>query len=205
MKIVCLCAVFDDCLPWQQGDKVTFIGSTFATSGAGALHATKNYCQTLGSCNPVEGCTIECLKNEGSLLQAWARLIRDEDPDIIVGYNIFGFDYSFMYSRARANGCEEQFLKLSRRRGTYACHTTSEKTLGLKDSVLVIASGGTNSPILNGGRVQIVSITVRRDYQLNQYNWIMWLVTSSATVSLQVGWSLDEVRSSRQATWSGWR
>lgn len=171
-KIVSLCAVFDDCLPRQQGDKVTFIGSTFATYGAGEMHATKNYCQTLGSCNPVEGCTIECLKDEGSLLQAWARLIRDEDPDIIVGYNIFGFDYSFMYSRARANGCEEQFLKLSRRRG-HVClsYDFRKKTLGLKDSVLVIASGEHQLayPEIEG-RVQIDLYNyLRRDYQLSQY------------------------------------
>ena len=170
-KIASLAAVFDDCLPRQQGDKVTFIGSTFATYGAGET-GTTNHCQTLGSCNSVDGCRIECLKDEASLLKAWARLIRDEDPDIIVGYNIFGFDYTFMYSRAKANDCEEQFLKLSRRRD-HVClsYDFRKKTHGLKESTLVIASGEHQLayPEIEG-RIQIDLYNyLRRDYQLSQY------------------------------------
>ena len=43
-----------------------------------------------------------------------AILIVKEDPDIIIGYNIFGFDYNFMYLSASENSCVEEFLKLSR-------------------------------------------------------------------------------------------
>ena len=31
-------------------------------------------------------------------------MIQREDPDIIIGYNIFGFDYGFMYERAKELG-----------------------------------------------------------------------------------------------------
>ena len=55
-----------------------------------------------------------------------------EDPDIIIGYNIFGFDYSFMYERAKELGCLEQFMKLSRNKN-HVCE--------LKESTLQIASG----------------------------------------------------------------
>jgi DNA polymerase elongation subunit (family B) len=51
------------------------------------------------------------------VLIAWTRLIQRENPDIIVGYNIFGFDYEFMFRRAEVNECAEEFLKLSRNLG----------------------------------------------------------------------------------------
>ena len=36
------------------------------------------------------------------------------DPDIITGYNIFGFDFAFMWDRAEALGITEEFSKLGR-------------------------------------------------------------------------------------------
>ena len=44
---------------------------------------------------------IECYDTEREVLLAWTDLIQQEDPDIIIGYNIFGFDYPFMFDRAR--------------------------------------------------------------------------------------------------------
>ena len=37
-------------------------------------------------------------------------MMNREQPDIIIGYNIFGFDYNFMYIRSQENNCEEEFL-----------------------------------------------------------------------------------------------
>jgi DNA polymerase elongation subunit (family B) len=36
------------------------------------------------------------------------------DPDIIIGYNIFGFDYKFMYDRATENDCLYNFMDMGR-------------------------------------------------------------------------------------------
>ena len=36
---------------------------------------------------------------ESKILIEWAKLINNYDPDIIIGYNIFGFDEVFMYDR----------------------------------------------------------------------------------------------------------
>ena len=64
----------------------------------------------------IEGAEIECYKKEKHVLLAWQKLIQREDPDIIIGYNIFGFDYSFLFDRAleHGDGCVEKFLKLTR-------------------------------------------------------------------------------------------
>jgi len=56
---------------------------------------------------------VESYKTEREVLIAWARLIRSLDPEILVGYNIFGFDYDFMYKRAVETKCENEFMNTS--------------------------------------------------------------------------------------------
>ena len=60
---------------------------------------------------------VETYETEAEVLLAWQRLIVRENPDIIVGYNIFGFDYKFMYDRAEQLGIAEEFSQLSRFKG----------------------------------------------------------------------------------------
>ena len=97
--------------PKVLGDKVTFIGSTFRRSGSSTQHL--NHCIVLGTCDIPEGdnMVIESYKTEREVLLAWTELMKREDPDIIVGYNIFGFDYEFMFRRAVECDCAEQFYQ----------------------------------------------------------------------------------------------
>lgn len=98
-----------------QGDRVTFIGSTFLTYGSNEPYL--NHCIALDTCDNIPNSTIESYLTEKEVLLAWTDLIQRENPDIIVGYNIFGFDYEFMFRRAEVHGCVEDFLKLSRNKG----------------------------------------------------------------------------------------
>ena len=101
--------------PRLEGDKVTFVGSTFLRYGEKEPYL--NHCLVLNSCdnlNNVPNSEIETCQTERQLLNKWADLIQKEDPDIIIGYNIFGFDYEFMFRRAMELDCKDQFLKLSR-------------------------------------------------------------------------------------------
>ena len=101
--------------PRLEGDKVTFIGSTFLRYGEPEPYL--NHCIVLGSCDPVDGAEIVSTDSELDLLLQWSQLIQRENPDIIIGYNIFGFDYEFLFRRAEENNCEREFLKLSRKDG----------------------------------------------------------------------------------------
>jgi len=101
--------------PRLEGDKVTFIGSTFLRYGESEPYL--NHCLVLGTCDPVDGAEIQSVSTETDLLIEWKNLIQRENPDIIIGYNIFGFDYEFMFRRAEENQCEREFLKLSRKEG----------------------------------------------------------------------------------------
>lgn len=47
---------------------------------------------------------VECFASESALLNAWRDLIAVRaDPDIVVGYNTFGFDYPYLAARGKAS------------------------------------------------------------------------------------------------------
>ncbi|CAF4415977.1 unnamed protein product, partial [Rotaria magnacalcarata] len=69
----------------RQGDKEEFIKTVF----------------TLGTCANIAGVeVIEC-KTEYALLEKWSDFVREVDPDIITGYNIQNFDFSYLLARAK--------------------------------------------------------------------------------------------------------
>ena len=126
--------------PKLQGDNVTFIGSTFLRYGEEKPYL--NHCITLNTCTKVNGAVIESYKTEKEVLLAWTKIIQKEDPDIIIGYNIFGFDYKFMFERAQELECERSFLLLSRNNNE-VCINKNWRTgkEGLEENTIVLASG----------------------------------------------------------------
>lgn len=159
--------------PHLEGDKVTFIGSTFLKYGDEKPYL--NNCVVLNTCSKVdeiENSEIVSYDTERELLLAWKNLILKEDPDIIIGYNIFGFDYQFIHIRARENDCEEEFLKLSRNVNEI-CGTKNEETgkIAIEESKIVIASGEHDLKFIKmNGRLQVDMYNYfRRDYNLTSY------------------------------------
>jgi len=160
--------------PPVEGDKVTFIGSTFMTYGEKRPYL--NHCIVLDTCNPlkdeVANSEIETYKTERDVLLAWTRLIQYENPDIIIGYNICGFDYEFMFRRSLENSCENDFLRLSRNKGEF-CGTRDYTTgkVCIKESSIVIASGQHDLHYIDmTGRLQIDLYNYfRRDFNLTSY------------------------------------
>ena len=59
---------------------------------------------TLKKSDPIEGAIVESYKREKNVLIAWSNFIRKHDPDIIIGYNIWGYDIAYICSRMRALG-----------------------------------------------------------------------------------------------------
>ena len=159
--------------PSLEGDKVTFIGSTFLKYGEEKPYL--NNCLALNTCSNVdeiENSEIVSYQTERELLMAWKDLILKEDPDIIIGYNIFGFDYQFIHIRARENNCEEEFLKLSRNVNEI-CGKKNEDTgqIDIEESKIVIASGEHDLKFIKmTGRLQVDMYNYfRRDYNLTSY------------------------------------
>jgi DNA polymerase elongation subunit (family B) len=106
------------------------------------------------------------------MLVAWADLINRENPDIIIGYNIFGFDYEFMFKRAEENGCLNRFLRLSRNSNEICCPQDWKTGIRKLDgNMIVLASGQYNLKFIKmNGRLQIDLYNYfRRDYNLTSY------------------------------------
>ena len=155
--------------PPLEGDKVTFIGSTFLKYGENEPYL--NHCLVLGTCDPVSGVMIESVETEKDLLLKWADLIQNENPDIIIGYNIFGFDYEFMFRRAEENKCANEFLMLSRNKGDMCGKYNKARELTIENAKVVLASGEYDLRYFKtAGRLQIDMYTYfRRDFNLSSY------------------------------------
>jgi len=156
--------------PKLEGDKVTFIGSTFMNYGE--TDPYMNHCITLKKSTPVEGCILEHYWTEREVLLAWQKLVQRENPDIIIGYNIFGFDYEFMFRRAEENDCIEEFLKLSRNQDE-VCATRDKDTgrYKMEESSIQIASGQHDLKFIKiNGRLQVDLYNFfRREENLTSY------------------------------------
>lgn len=159
--------------PKLKGDEVTFIGTTFLRYGDKEPYM--NHCIARDTCAElpqVKNSVIESYRTEKEVMLAWTELIQREDPDIVIGYNIFGFDYQFMYVRAKELDCVQGFLRLSRNNGE-VCLKKDWRTgkEGLEENTLFIASGQHDLKFVNmTGRLQVDLYNyLRRDYQLIKY------------------------------------
>jgi DNA polymerase elongation subunit (family B) len=158
--------------PKLKGDEVTFIGSTFLKYGEKEPYL--NHCLVVGDCDLVEGAVIESAPTEKDMILQWTELIQKENPDIIIGYNIFGFDYEFMFQRAQENGCASAFLQLSRQIGFSPTSYNKDLEMNvpvLENTKIKIASGeyDLRFPKMMG-RLQIdMYAYFRRDFNLSSY------------------------------------
>ena len=173
MRIAELTKTLSAIFPKLKGDIVTFIGSTFLRYGEEKPYM--NHCIVRDTCSEmphVENAVLESYPSEKQVLLAWTKLIQRENPDIIIGYNIFGFDYSFMYKRCKELGIVHPFLRLSRNKGEVCLKKdwkTGKETL--ETNTIVIASGQHDLEFVKmNGRLHIDLYNVfRRDYNLTSY------------------------------------
>jgi DNA polymerase elongation subunit (family B) len=159
--------------PPLEGDKVTFIGSTFITYGTNKPYLEN--CIVLNSCDRLlsENTQIETYDNERDVLTAWSNLMQRENPDIIIGYNIFGFDYEFMFRRSQELNCVEEFLQLSRNNDEICGSTNYDNPdkIDIERSSTTLASGTYELSIIKmNGRLQIDMLNwYRRTQNLDSY------------------------------------
>jgi len=155
--------------PKLKGDEVTFIGSTFMNYGKKEPYL--NHCLVVGTCDDVDGAEIETVSTERDILVKWTELIQRENPDIIIGYNIFGFDYEFMFRRAQELSCETEFLLLSRKVGEVCAKQDTSGLYSLEHTKIMLASGEYDLRYAKmSGRLQIdMYAYFRRDFNLSSY------------------------------------
>ena len=174
LKVKELCKSLTYLFPPLEGDRVTFIGSTIKRYGDSDF--ALKHCIVLNGCiipeQYRETHIIECYDTEREVLLAWQKFIQRENPDIITGYNINGFDFNFMYKRSRELKCTNEFLKLSRNRDEICINRdwrTGQETI--ETNKIVLASGEYNLKYIKmtGRLVLDLYIYFRREYQLSSY------------------------------------
>lgn len=148
-------------LPEQKGDEIIQIGTTFHFYGD--RKCSFKHILTLGTCDNIPGTVVDTCVNEIELLLKWRDLINTLNPDIITGFNIFGFDFTYIYERACDLGIKESFMMMSR----------------FKDVVCVFKENKLSSSALGDnflrfidmhGRVLIDMMKViQRDHKLDSY------------------------------------
>lgn len=86
-------------------DRIGIIGTSFWRVGA----PVQDSCTVLlcvGRCDPVEGARVESYATEADMLEGWRDLMSvHSDPDLVIGYNTFGFDYKYINRRAELLRC----------------------------------------------------------------------------------------------------
>jgi len=106
-----LTTLLNTSLPALAGDKVIQIGTVFWRYGE--TEPCLKHLIALDTCDPIEGVVVESFATEREVLLRWSEVMRELAPNIVTGYNIFGFDYKFMWERADALGVAGEFGYLS--------------------------------------------------------------------------------------------
>ena len=97
--------------PQSATDAVVVVGMNFWSLGASPTDAVVDrHVLCLDSCDPVEGSSMRSFEFEYELLDAMRDVIVQKSPDIMLGYNIFGFDWRFLCDRAKENRCQRFFF-----------------------------------------------------------------------------------------------
>ena len=101
---------------FAEGDKVIQIGTVFWRYGESNI--CHNNIITLKGCDKFnvgdKSCEVISKTMERDVLLEWTKLIELHDPDIIIGYNTFGFDESFMYDRIADLSIDIERVNLSK-------------------------------------------------------------------------------------------
>jgi DNA polymerase elongation subunit (family B) len=169
IKVAALTKSLGSFFPRLKGDEVTYIGSTFVRYGSSKPYL--NHCINVGETDPLENVTLVHCANEREVLLEWTKLIQEEDPDVIMGYNIFGFDEHFMFQRAVETGCTADFLQLGRNKKVLAGKLNDTGRWEIEEKALVVASGEYNMRFFNlEGRIHFDPyVMFRKEHSLDSY------------------------------------
>ena len=83
------------------GDPVIQIGTTLTR---GTEESTERHLFVFPNCAPIPGIEVHAYPTEKEMILAWFEWMIQRNPDILIGYNVFGFDESYTWYRAEELG-----------------------------------------------------------------------------------------------------
>lgn len=134
----------DNYLPRIYGDRCIQIGNVLKRFGS---NETTNVVFTLDETADIPNGIVKWYNTEKELLLAWQEFILETDPDVMIGYNTFGFDYEFLYTRAKELGIIDKFMNLGRNHNENSLYTEkklSSSALGDNKLKLIEMTGRIN-------------------------------------------------------------
>jgi DNA polymerase delta subunit 1 len=99
--------ILTDTLPQLEGDKIIQIGTTVHKYGSDKI--IYKHIISLNTCDDIEDTDVVVCTNESDLIKNWKDIISRLNPDILIGYNIFGFDMEYIWIRAQENNILDDF------------------------------------------------------------------------------------------------
>lgn len=97
-------AILNEFLPKVEGDKVIQIGTVMYEYG-NEKSSIKRHVITLRGCDPILGCEVVACDTVKQVFVEWCKMMKREQPNILTGYNINGFDFKFMWDCAKEYDC----------------------------------------------------------------------------------------------------
>jgi DNA polymerase elongation subunit (family B) len=144
----------------KKNDKVTQICCILKDT---VSKKTTKFLFNLGTCDSVEDTIVLQYASEKKMLCAYKNFIIDTDPDIIVGYNIFGFDNGFLFERAQVLQIEDLFnyqSKLISKRTVIEKKILNNQQSGFNDWKMTKIYGRTHIDLLQ---------VIKKDFKLESY------------------------------------
>lgn len=159
------------------------------------------------SCAPCEGITLHTYADEKAMIRGFFSWIVGKNPDILIGYNVFGFDEKYLWERAEELGCcgeSSDVHGLNRLKDLGSCVKLEEKFLSssaLGDNFMYIWS--------TQGRLQVdLYHYIRRNANLPSYkldevtkNYMSGKLKSyrveGADLYLELGGAIKDIRAGR--------
>jgi DNA polymerase elongation subunit (family B) len=149
-------------LPRLEGDKIIQIGITVNKFGSDDIIYKKMI--SLNDCDVIDGIDVSCCKTEKELLMTFKRFMNRLNPDIIIGYNIWGFDIEYIWDRTKELGINDSFRiglgRIRNRNTTLIEQKLSSSALGDNIFKLIELDGIVNIDLFK---------VIQKDFKLDSY------------------------------------
>ena len=141
-------------------DRICSISATFQVYMK--PETRKNYVIVIGYTFPVKDCIIIQAKDEYEVIEKFFDLVEEHDPDVFIGYNIFGFDYDYVDARLKDVGKDWRNIGRLKETGcSMKCLSWNSDAYGYNKLNIFDAPGRISVDLLP---------YIKRDYKLAMYN-----------------------------------
>lgn len=153
--------------PEDKDSPVIQIATCFQRYGESEPY--KKHIVCLGNTSQIDGVDLVCTDSETEVMLLWSEQLVANKVDVLIGYNIWGFDMEYIYERARFHGgihCSD-IRKFLHNIGKYRFKATELHTMTLSSSAY-----GNNEwrTMRSPGILQIdLMQVIKKEYKLDSY------------------------------------